>query len=242
MPRAARIDEDGHGTSNGPVTDSAARTAPPSRTKATAASISGARKRSGPGPGERSASITAPVAAAGASGARSSTPARRGQQLDRQHAREPVERAAQLARGRPAHRDVVLLHRRAGDRVDAGRDGEPLRARRRSPPACTGRSCSPSRRPGRRPGTAAGRGCAPRRGSGRCAARRCSRRRRRRSPGSRARTPSGAPWKLPLDSTRPSAVTTGLSIAEASSRAATTAAWASVSRAAPATCGAQRSE
>ena len=54
--------------------------------------------------------------------------------------------------------------------------------------------------------------------------------------------PTGAPWKLPFDSSRPSSVTTGLSIALASSRPATTAAWSTVSRAAPCTCGAQRSE
>jgi hypothetical protein len=53
---------------------------------------------------------------------------------------------------------------------------------------------------------------------------------------------SGAPWKLPQDSTRPSGRTIGLSIAEASSASATASAWASVSRAAPLTCGAQRRE
>ena len=54
--------------------------------------------------------------------------------------------------------------------------------------------------------------------------------------------PSGAPWKLPHDSTRPSGSTIGLSIAEAISAAATRSACASASRAAPLTCGAQRSE
>ncbi len=54
--------------------------------------------------------------------------------------------------------------------------------------------------------------------------------------------PSGAPWKLPLLSTRPSGSTTGLSMAAASSRAATASACASVSRTAPCTCGEQRSE
>lgn len=53
---------------------------------------------------------------------------------------------------------------------------------------------------------------------------------------------TGAPWKLPFDSTRPSTVTTGLSIAAASSRRATAVAWSSVSRAAPCTWGAHRSE
>ena len=50
------------------------------------------------------------------------------------------------------------------------------------------------------------------------------------------------PWKLPLDSTRPSCVTTGLSTAAASSRPATIAACSTVSRTPPATWGAQRSE
>ena len=53
---------------------------------------------------------------------------------------------------------------------------------------------------------------------------------------------SGAPWKLPTDSTRPSASTTGLSMADASSRSAHVSANASASRAAPWTWGAQRSE
>ncbi len=53
---------------------------------------------------------------------------------------------------------------------------------------------------------------------------------------------SGAPWKFPHDSTRPSGRIIGLSIAETSSAAPTCRAWASVSRAAPWTCGAQRSE
>jgi len=50
----------------------------------------------------------------------------------------------------------------------------------------------------------------------------------------------GAPWKLPLEATVPSSSTTGLSMADASSYVATVRAWASVSRAAPFTCGAQR--
>src|SRR5262249_50806917 len=55
-----------------PVMDSAAAFAPPDFTKAVAASISGARKRSGPGPG--SAAATAAVAWAGMIGARSAAP------------------------------------------------------------------------------------------------------------------------------------------------------------------------
>jgi hypothetical protein len=56
---------------------------------------------------------------------------------------------------------------------------------------------------------------------------------------------TGAPWKFPHDSTRPPFVsgrTIGLSIADPSSAAAAASAFASASRAAPRTCGAQRSE
>jgi hypothetical protein len=53
---------------------------------------------------------------------------------------------------------------------------------------------------------------------------------------------TGAPWKFPHDSTRPSGSTTGLSMAERSSAAATFSTWSHVSRAAPFTCGAQRTE
>ncbi len=53
---------------------------------------------------------------------------------------------------------------------------------------------------------------------------------------------TGAPWKLPHDSTRPSGSTIGLSIAEPSSASATASAWARVSRAAPWTWGLQRIE
>jgi hypothetical protein len=53
---------------------------------------------------------------------------------------------------------------------------------------------------------------------------------------------TGAPWKFPFEVTRPSGSTTGLSIEAASSRAATVSACAIVSRTAPVTCGAQRSE
>jgi hypothetical protein len=53
---------------------------------------------------------------------------------------------------------------------------------------------------------------------------------------------SGAPWKLRHDRMRPFGSTIGLSIVYASSAAATRRAWATVSRAAPRTYGAQRSE
>ena len=52
--------------------------------------------------------------------------ARGGHELDREHALQPVDAAAQLAGGAPAHRHVVLLHRRRRDRVDGCRRRQPL--------------------------------------------------------------------------------------------------------------------
>jgi hypothetical protein len=48
------------------------------------------------------------------------------ERLDGEHARERVDGAAELPGRRPAHRDVVLLHRRRRDRVDARRHRQPL--------------------------------------------------------------------------------------------------------------------
>jgi hypothetical protein len=50
----------------------------------------------------------------------------RGEDLDREHPLQAVDRATQLAGRGPAHRDVVLLHRAGRDRVDARRCREPL--------------------------------------------------------------------------------------------------------------------
>ena len=128
------------------------------------------------------------VAGAGASGARRSR-ARAAVRTSIASTRvEPVHRAAQLAGRGPAHRDVVLLHRRRRDRVDARRRGEPLELADDRRPRVLGDHVARSRRRGRRRGTAAARGCARRRGSGRCAARTSTPRRRPRWPGSRARS------------------------------------------------------
>ena len=115
----------------------------------------------------------------------------RGHDLDREHPGQPLHRASQLARRRPAHRHVVLLHRARRDGVDAGRRREPLELADDRGLGVLGDHQARSRRRGRRRGTAAGRGCGWRRGSGRCVARSCSPRRRPRSRGSRARTPAG---------------------------------------------------
>ena len=53
---------------------------------------------------------------------------------------------------------------------------------------------------------------------------------------------TGAPWKLPLDSTGPSSGTTGLSMAQASSQSAIVRACCRVSRAVPSTAGVHRNE
>ena len=53
---------------------------------------------------------------------------------------------------------------------------------------------------------------------------------------------TGAPWKWPHDSTRPSGNTVGLSIADRSSMSAVATAFAAASRAAPCTCGVHRNE
>ena len=162
----------GHASS--PITSStAARTAPES-TSSTAVSISGDRWRSGPGP-----SMPASRSSRDHGGGRRRRRQRRpeveraggGQHLDRHHPGQPVDRAPQLARRRPAHRHVVLLHGARRDRVDRGRERPAASAPRRSRPACTARSCARCRRPGRRRGTAAARGCGPCRGTGRYAAR-----------------------------------------------------------------------
>ena len=188
------------------------RPAPP-----TAAS-SGASQRSGPGPGtarphrrqrrrrrRRRRQRRAQVEPAGRAG-----------HLDREdRAARLATEAAQLARRRPAHRDVVLLHRAGRQRVDAGRrreapvlgDHRRLRVLGDHHPRVDAGVLGQERRQAVR--------ARRRRAGGRCGARRSRRRRRRRSPGSRRRRPSGAPWKLPHDSTRPSGRIIGLSIADA---------------------------
>ena len=121
---AEAFELEGLGHASSPVTDSAARRAPPLLTNSVAASISGARKRSGPGPGR--CSSTAAVASAGSSGARSWMPRAAVSSSIASTCDEPVDRAPQLAPGGPAHRDVVLLHRRARDAVHARGRGEAL--------------------------------------------------------------------------------------------------------------------
>ena len=90
----------------------------------------GGRARGPRCPPARSRRTTAPVAGDGLQRRAQVERAGRGEHLDRRRTRvEPVDRAAQLAGGRPAHRDVVLLHRAGGDRVDGGRHREPLQLR-----------------------------------------------------------------------------------------------------------------
>ena len=144
------------------MTDSAARTTSPAATKCTAASISGARNRSGPGPGTvaRRAATTAPVAGAGLQRRAQLDAAGGGEQLDGEHPGQAVDgrgaacgpRTSPSTRGPPAWRCSGSSRRWPARRGAS--------APRRARPGCTGRSCGRSRRPGRRRGTAAGRCCA----------------------------------------------------------------------------------
>ena len=119
----------GHASS--PIVDSTASTTAPEEMRPTTSSISGARWRSGPGPG--TVRRSEPSTAAGGGRRRERGPqvegAGRGEDLDGQHPGQSVDGAAQLARCRPAHRHVVLLHRRRRDRVDGGRHGQALELR-----------------------------------------------------------------------------------------------------------------
>ena len=107
-----------------PITDSAAARTAPDWTSATAASISGERWRSGPGPSmPEDAQEVDDRRGGGRRGQRRAQVERPGggEHLDGDHAGEAVDRAAQLAGGVPAHRDVVLLHGAGGDGVDGRR-------------------------------------------------------------------------------------------------------------------------
>ena len=111
------------------MTSSTALRTAPDATSWTAVSISGERWRSGPGPSMPFSRSSRTTAAGG--GRRLERRAQvegagGGEHLDGDDPGQAVDRTAQLARGRPAHRDVVLLHRAGGDRVDRGRDRQPL--------------------------------------------------------------------------------------------------------------------
>ena len=104
-----------------PTAASTARSTPPLATSSSAAARSGARWRSGAGPGDPLAHRGERRGTAGAGLQRRAQvePVRGARQLDREDAREVGERGAQLACGRPAHRDVILLHRARRQRADA---------------------------------------------------------------------------------------------------------------------------
>ena len=115
-------------------------------------------------------------------------PARGGHELDREHTSEPVDGAAELARGAPAHRHVILLHGAGRDRVDGCRGRQALQLAHDAGLGVLGDHV-----PGVDPGVVGQerrsvRRCGSCRGTGRCAARSCSRRRPPRSRGSRARS------------------------------------------------------
>lgn len=138
--------------------------------------------------------------------------------LDREDTCEAVDRAAKLARTCPSHRDVVPLHSptRGSESTDAGI------ARRLSSDTMPAAAYCAIMRPESTPTSSARNGGRP---LLRVRSRARSVRRLEMDATSatgiarKSRTyATGAPWKLPLDSTRPSEVTTGLSTADASSR------------------------
>src|SRR3954447_6141083 len=226
-----------------PVTLSAAARIRPARTSSAAASMSGARNRSGPGPPtrRRSSAITAAVARAGSRCWRSWIPRLAvSSSIARTHASASTARRSLRAADHPIETWSSCMAELGIESTDAGT------ARRLSSdtsPACVYWAIM---YPESTPGSWARNAGSPwlRAGSRKRSVRRSEMLARLAATIARkSRTyPSGAPWKLPLDSTRPSGVTTGLSIAAASSRSATAAAWSTVSRAPPATAGAQRSE
>ncbi len=146
----------------------------------------------------------APVPAAGVSGARRSR-ARAAVSTSMASTRvsASTERRSLRAADQPIETWSSCIAR-GRDRVDARRDREPLHLADHRRPGCTGRSCGRSRRRGRRRGTAAARASGP------ASSNRSVRRSliEARSAAAIARKSStkatGAPWKLPLDSTRPS--------------------------------------
>ena len=166
----------------------------------------------------------------------------RGQQFDGEHARRArrrcdaacARRSSPSRRGPPASPRTESSPRSPGPRAASSRS--------RSPPACTARSCDPSPPRGRRRGTAAGRCCGWRRACGRCDARRSTRGRPPRSRGSRARRRPVRRGSCRWSRCGRPAARPGCRWSRRAPVPATVSACASVSRTAPATCGAQRSE
>ena len=116
------------GQASGPTSRSiAARRSGPATT-ARAASSTGARKTSGPGsPAHALDARPAPPGPAGDGVQRRAQlqAADGGEQLDREQAGQVVQHGAQLLGRGPAHRDVVLLHARRSAASRPGRRGEP---------------------------------------------------------------------------------------------------------------------
>ncbi len=193
------------GQASGPMADSTASSMVPSRRRSSAAARSGARKRSGPGPGDPLAQRAQRRARADRRGERSAQVERPpgGDELDGEDLAQVVQRPSQLAGRGPAHRHVVLLHRR---RRDASRRWRAPRAACISATSAGGvywAIISPESTPGssaRNGGSPCERALSSSRSSAALGDRRRGRRSRWR--GSRRRTPTGAPWKLPFDATR----------------------------------------
>ena len=225
----------GAGQRRGPVTVSAAASAAPVGDERATARLDLRGRGSGPGRGRRrlrrAARRRPPRSrAAGVSGARRSS-ARAAVSSSTASTRVSPSTARRSLRAAAQPIDTwssCIAERR--DRVDRRRHGEPLELGDDRRPGCTGRSCGPESTPG----------SSARNGGRPCRARHVEEPvgaplgdRREVGDGDREEVQhvaDGAPWKLPLHSTRPSGRTTGLSMAAASSRAATGSACASVSR------------
>ena len=227
------------------MTDSAAASTVPSPTAATAASMSGVSQRSGPTPGTvaRSARTTAAVGG-GRSERCPHDPMRAGggEHLDREHPPHAVDRPAQLAGRRPAHRDVVLLHGRATGWNPRSPGPPAASAHSPVPPGCTAQSSARNPPPGRPRGTPAARASGPGPASGRCGVRPSTPGPRRRSRGSPGRTRPGHRGSCRCSRSGRRRAPTGCRSRSRARCRRPTAACATVSRNAPATCGAQRSE
>src|SRR5438477_1698599 len=226
-----------------PTTDSAASTIEPPRMSASAAASSGATTRSGPTPATclRSAARTAPVAGDGSRGRRSSC-ARAAAHSSTARMWATLSRTVRSFNAAPQPIETW-----SSCIPDVGTESTLAGAASRRFSATSAAAVYwATMRPEFTPGSSARKGGRP---CERCGSRSRSTRRSAIDPTSAAAMArksaakaSGSPWKLPFDSTSPFSITIGLSIVDESSTSAIRRTKSSVSRAAPATCGLQRTE
>lgn len=227
---------------NSPTARSTAVTSVPSFTNATACSISGARKRSEPGPLTRSrkAATAAPVPGAACPSRISTARAAVSTSIASTRCRPSTLRLSLRAAAHPIDTWSSCI---AEDGIESTDAGVALRLSSCTIPAWA--YCA-IMCPESTPGSCARKAFSPRL---RAVSRKRSVRRSLIDATSAATIAkksstyaTGAPWKLPFEVTRPSGATTGLSTAAANSQLATCLACARVSRNPPATWGAQRTE